>query len=160
QFGPNSPRCRHTFGAPAGERRMSDKLKQIYSVFSPGPLQPDQNDLYIDLEDVRGNTGIVHRMAQKILLADAPTCQILTGHRGSGKSTELARLRQTLEGPTDGEHFFVVQIQADDELDRNDIDFPEVLIAIVRQVAEQLRTRTNIELKPGYFKDRWEQLKK
>ena len=85
---------------------------------------------------------------------------MLTGHRGSGKSTELSRLRLALENPDAGEaRFFVVPIQADDELDRNDIDFPEVLIAIVRQLAEQLRKRADIELKPGYFKDRWERLK-
>src|SRR5271166_6538611 len=106
---------------------MSSKLKQIYAVFSPSPLQPSQNALYIDLESVRGNTGIVNRMAQKIRLADEPTCQVLTGHRGSGKSTELSRLRQALEDPAGDSRFFVVQIQADDELDRNDIDFPEVL---------------------------------
>jgi hypothetical protein len=139
---------------------MSPKLKQIYSVFSPSPLQPSQNELYIDLDGVRGHTNIVKRMAQKIRLADAWTCQVLTGHRGSGKSTELSRLRQALQEPTAGDsRFFVVYIQADNELDRNDIDFPEVLIAIVRQVADQLRTRAKIELKPGYFKDRWERLK-
>jgi energy-coupling factor transporter ATP-binding protein EcfA2 len=139
---------------------MSSKLKEIYTVFSPSPLQPSQNAWYVDLEDVRGNMGIVHRMAQKVRLADAPTCQVLTGHRGSGKSTELSRLRQALQETTSDSRFFVVQIQADNELDRNDIDFPEVLIAIVRQLAEQLRARENIELKPGYFRDRWERLKK
>src|SRR5260370_19484730 len=121
---------------------MSVSLKEIYSVFSQSPLQPEQHELYVDLEDVRGNTGIVHRMAEKIRLADAPTCQVLTGHRGSGKSTELSRLRQSLQKSTLGDpRFFVVQIQADEELDRNDIDFPDVLIAIVKQVAEQLRAR-------------------
>jgi hypothetical protein len=139
---------------------MDSKLKQIYSIFSPSPLRPDQNELYVDLEDVRGQTSFVHRMGQRIRLADKPTCQVLTGHRGSGKSTELTRLREALEAPADGDApFFVVQIQADDELDRNDIDFPDVLIAVMRQVAEQLRTRVQIEVKPGYFKDLWERLK-
>jgi hypothetical protein len=139
---------------------MNTKLKQIYSIFSPTPLQPEQKDLYVDLEEVRGHSSIVQRLGQKIRLAEKPTCQVLTGHRGSGKSTELARLRQALENPSDGDApFFVVLMKADDELDRNDVDFPEVLIALVRQVAEQLRTRADIELKPGYFKDRWERLK-
>jgi len=139
---------------------MTAKRQEIYSIFVPSPLQPDQNALYVDLEDVRGNAGIVNRMAEKIRLADAPTCQVLTGHSGSGKSTELSRLRQALQEPSDGDpRFFVVQIQADDDLDRNDIDFPEVLIAVVRHVAEELRARANIELKPGFFSDRWERLK-
>jgi hypothetical protein len=34
--------------------------------------------LYVDLDEVRGHVGIVHRMAQKIRLADQPTCQVLT----------------------------------------------------------------------------------
>ena len=115
---------------------MHAQLPKIYSAFSPAPLQSGQQDLYINLDDVRGNTGIVQRMAQKIRLADEPTCQVLTGHRGSGKSTELWRVRHALQEPSgEAPRLFVVQVQADDELDRNDVDFPEVLIAIVRQVA-------------------------
>ena len=121
---------------------MNAQLPKIYAAFSPAPLQSGQQDLYINLDDVRGNTGIVQRMAQKIRLADEPTCQVLTGHRGSGKSTELWRLRHALQEPSgEAPRLFVVQVQADDELDRNDVDFPEVLIAIVRQVAAQLRKR-------------------
>ncbi len=140
---------------------MISKLQKIYSVFAPSPLRLDQQALYVNLDEVRGDSGIVHSMAQKIRLSEQPTCQVLTGHRGSGKSTELGRLRQELEqAGAGGPGYFVVQVQADDESDRNDIDFPEVLIAIVRQMAAQLRERADIALKPGYFKDRWERLKK
>ncbi len=139
---------------------MSAPLEKIYAAFDPAPLKKGESDLYIDLDAVRGHSSIVARMRQKILLADKPSCQVLTGHRGSGKSTELWRLRQALETPTaDTGRFFVVQVQADDELDRNDIDFPEVLIAIVRQIAQQLRKRARINLKPGYFRDRLQRLK-
>jgi hypothetical protein len=139
---------------------MGDTLQAIYSVFDPAPLRDEQQDLFVDLDPVRGGWGIVGRMAQKIRLAEGPTCQVLTGHRGSGKSTELWRLRRELEDPGEGAgRMFVVQVQADNDLDRNDIDFPDVLIAIVRQVAEQLRARAGIDLKPGYFKDRWQRLK-
>jgi hypothetical protein len=65
-----------------------------------------------------------------------------------------------VENPTSGtDRLFVVQVQADEELDRNDIDFPEVLVAIIRQLARQLKERAEIHLKPGYFKDRWQRLK-
>jgi len=140
---------------------MSIPLQKIYSVFAPSPLRLDQQAMYVNLDDVRGDPGMVRGMAQKIQLSDEPTCQVLTGHRGSGKSTELGRLCKDLESPIGGEAgYFVVRVQADDELDRNDIDFPEVLIAIVRQMAAQLRERKVMELKPGYFRDRWERLKK
>jgi len=141
---------------------MSESLEKIYAAFDPSPLHAGQRDLYIDLDSVRGHSSTVRRMRQKILLSgDGTSCQVLTGHRGSGKSTELWQLQQALEVPKENQNdrFFVVQVLADDELDRNDIDFPEVLIAIVRQTAKQLREREGIELKPGYFKGRWESLK-
>ncbi len=139
---------------------MSDLLRPIYAAFTPAPLQKGQNDLYIDLDSVRGDSSVIQRMKQKILLSDGPSCQVITGHRGSGKSTELWQLRQTLENPASGtDRFFVVQVRADDELDPNDIDFPDVLIAIIRQLAEQLKDRAEISLKPGYFKDRLQRLK-
>jgi hypothetical protein len=139
---------------------MSELLQKIYTVFNPVPLKQGQKELYVNLDDVRGSVGIVEGMARKIRLADEPTCQVLTGHRGSGKSTELWRLRHVLQEPDDGQRFFTVSVMADDHLDRNDVDFPDVLIAIVREVAAQLQNRLNISLKPGYFRDRWRRLKK
>jgi hypothetical protein len=140
---------------------MSSKLKEIYAAFDLAPLTSGQQDLYVNLDDVRGDSGIVRHLGRKIRLADQPTCQVLTGHRGSGKSTELWQLQHDLqELDEEGNHYFVVLIQADDHMDRNDVDFPEVLIAIIRQLAEDVRERLGIELKPGLFKDRWERIKK
>ncbi len=138
---------------------MADKLEtRVYRQFATTPLRAEQTDLYVDLDSVRGSAGIVNRLMQRIQLADRNTAQVLAGHRGSGKSTELYLLQQALEAG-DPKHF-VVFCRSDDDLDRNDIDFPEILIAIVRQLAKQLRERLGIELKPGFFKDRFERLKR
>jgi energy-coupling factor transporter ATP-binding protein EcfA2 len=135
------------------------ELKKIYAAFNPAPLHKGQQDLYVDLDSVRGDTSVSDRMKQKILLADGPSCQVITGHRGSGKSTELWQLRHALEHPNNAaDRLFVVQVHADEELDYNDIDFPEVLIAIIRQLAAQLKDCVNIDLQPGYFTDRWRRL--
>jgi hypothetical protein len=139
---------------------MSDLLKRIYNAFDPAPLHQGQQGLYVDLDDVRGHSGTVGVLKQKILLANGPSCQVLSGHRGCGKSTELWQLRQSLEKPgPDGKKYFVVQVQAEKELDTNDIDFPEILIAIIRQIAAQFRDPLGITLAPRYFKDRWQRLK-
>ena len=129
---------------------------RIYRQFDTTPLRADQTDLYVDLDSVRGSSGIVHRIMERIQMAGRDTAQVLAGHNGSGKSTELYLLQQALETGTP--KYFVVFCRSDDDLDRNDIDFPEILIAVVRQLAKQLREREHIELKPGYFKDRWERL--
>jgi len=136
---------------------MDDLRARIYRAFDPRPLGSEDMDLYVALDDVRGNTGVVRRLAERIYLATGRTCQLLAGHRGGGKSTELRRLQREL---AEGEpRFFVVFCQSDDDIDRNDVDFPEVLIAVVRQMAAQLKDREGISLKPGYFKDRLKRLK-
>ncbi len=136
---------------------MSDRIEHVYRAFDPGPLPAEAGDLYVDLDDVRGEAGLVDRLAQRIRLADGVTCQLLAGHHGSGKSTELKRLQRELQA---GEkRYFVVFCDAGSDLDLNDVDFPEVLIAVVHQLAQQLEDRAEIKLQAGYFKQRWEALK-
>lgn len=136
---------------------MSYDLKRIYQVFDPAPLTEDETDLYVDLDEVRGSSGLVNKLAQTIRLSGKPTCQLLAGHRGSGKSTELKRLQGKLEsGP---EKFFTVFCEILEDIEPNDVDFPDVLISIIRQMAEQFQKRLEIRLKPGYFKQRWEEIK-
>ncbi|MBN2313748.1 MAG: hypothetical protein JXM79_07440 [Sedimentisphaerales bacterium] len=136
---------------------MPDELKRIYQIFNPAPLTAKQTDLYVDLDPVRGSSGLVDRLAQNIRLAEAPTCQLLAGHHGSGKSTELRRLQQKLQSNT--EKFFAVLCDMNEDMDPNDVDFPDILIGIIRQTAVQLREKLSIKLKPGYFKQRWEEVK-
>jgi len=136
---------------------MSYDLKRIYQVFDPAPLTENEADLYVDLDKVRGSSGLVNKLAQTIRLSGKPTCQLLAGHRGSGKSTELQRLQGKLEiGP---EKFFTVFCEILEDIEPNDVDFPDVLIAIIRQMADQFHKRLKISLKPGYFKQRWEEIK-
>lgn len=136
---------------------MPDDLKSIYQVFTPAPLSAEQTDLYVNLDTVRGSSGLVDRLAQNIRLAAAPTCQLLAGHHGSGKSTELRRLQQNLQN--DNEKFFAVLCDMQEDIDPNDVDFPDILAGIIRQTAIQIREKLSIKLKPGYFKQRWEEVK-
>jgi hypothetical protein len=129
---------------------MSNLIQQVYHAFNPVPLTPEHANLYVDLDAARGNAHIVHRLEKKIYLAEKPTCQVLAGDRGAGKSTELYRLKKHLE--SEDPKYFVVFCRADEDIDRNDIDFPEILIGLVRQMAEQLKSGAGIQLKPGYFK--------
>lgn len=137
---------------------MSDLIEKVYQAFDPGPLggDADSDKLYVDLDDVRGCADVVNRLANKIRLSKTPTCQVLAGHRGSGKSTELRRLQHQLE--TASTRYFVVFCESDQDIDRNDVDFLEVLIAIMRQMSKRLREEVGIRLKLGYFRDRWQRI--
>ena len=102
---------------------MPDDVTRIYHQFATAPLTTEQTDLYVDLDSVRGNDTIVARLAKRIRLAQCPTAQVLAGHRGSGKSTELYLLQKALE--SEEPRYFVVFCRSDEDLDRNDIDFPD-----------------------------------
>jgi len=133
--------------------------QRVYREFGTEPLRPErQKELYVDLDQARGSMGTISRLENTIRFAEGtPTCQVLAGHKGSGKSTEFFRLKKQLESGANPP--FVVYVEADHDIDRNDVDFPEVLIAIVRQMATQLKERVGITLKPGYFASRLARLK-
>ena len=138
---------------------IDEKAKRMYAIFSPSPLSVEQNNLYVDLDEVRGEADIVQRLSRVITLSpDKSTCQVLAGHKGCGKSTELMRLQAALE--SDSPNYFVVFCDVYPTLDLNDVDFPDLLIELVRQVAEQLRNRAGVELKPSYPKECIERIKK
>ncbi|MFM9957785.1 MAG: hypothetical protein ACKVZJ_06895 [Phycisphaerales bacterium] len=140
---------------------MTVDLARLYQAFEPAPLKPgQQKDLYVDLSAVRGEHevgGIAKKLAMCMRLSKGPTCQLLTGHRGSGKSTELYRLERELGAGTP--KLFAVFCDIDEALNRNDLDFPDLLLAIVRQLAIQVKTKLGIELRKSYFQDRFEELK-
>ena len=101
---------------------------------------------YIDFSDVRGG-NVTRQLARTIeRLKDSPTCQLFTGHIGCGKSTELLCLQTHLTKAG----FHVVFFESSDEMDLNDVDVTDILMAIARQVSASLEA-INICLKPNYF---------
>lgn len=135
----------------------TDMLKRLYRIFSPAPLTADQQDLYVDLEAVRGNTGFVDQLATPIQLEDKPTCQLLTGHLGSGKSTELRWLQRRLKDSD--KNPFVVICDISEDLNPSDLDYPELLIMMLRGLAIELE-ELGITLQPGPFQKRWAWIKR
>ena len=136
---------------------MPADVKKIYRAFDPAPLSGSDDNLYVPLDDVRGSSGLVTKLSKTIRLSDKATFQLLAGHIGSGKSTELRRVQKDLESTED--RFFTVFCQVLEDIDPSDADFPDVLMAIMRQVARDFRERLSVELKPGYFKQRLGELK-
>ena len=99
---------------------------------------------YVDCSSVRGGVDEIENLARNIKRSTIPqySKQLFTGHIGCGKTTELFRLKRRLE--VDG--YFVVYIDADNELDLNDIGYPDILLAIARQTQQQLQEFANVEL--------------
>ena len=108
----------------------------------------EDRQYYIDFSGVRGGK-LIEQIARTItrLSPENPTCQLFTGHIGSGKSTELLRLKAELED----QEFHVVYFESSQDLDMADVDITDILLAIARQVSESIE-QLNIRLQPTGFK--------
>ncbi|HEY9838002.1 MAG TPA: P-loop NTPase fold protein, partial [Vampirovibrionales bacterium] len=130
---------------------MEINLRKFYQACNPSKTlsigNPEDRPYYIDFSGVRGGK-IIEELGRTItrLSPDIPTCQLFTGHIGCGKSTELLRLKSQLEEA----EFHVVYFESSRDLEMADVDISDILLAIARQVTENLAL-SGIALTSGYF---------
>ncbi|MBC6418175.1 MAG: ATP-binding protein [Prochloron sp. SP5CPC1] len=130
-----------------------DLLTEIYSSFEP--FQPPSKEAYVQCKEVRGRWDIIRELGKKITLSNQPTCQLYSGHRGVGKSTELLQLKEYLEQ----KKYFVVYFAADDEdIEPQDAAYADIILACTRHLVEEIRLKNHNPLLK-WMKDRWESLK-
>jgi len=133
-------------------------MQRIVGLIDPLIPLPVNDPRYVDYSAERGSAGLVSNMALTIRLAPERTCQLLSGHRGSGKTTEINRLRHDLENTEP--RYFVVYCEADKYVDENDVDYAEVLISLTRQLVIDAHAKAKItKLRPGKLSGFWEGLK-
>ncbi|WGV27856.1 ATP-binding protein [Halotia branconii] len=131
-------------------------LKQIYNTFDPFRPLPAGDPAYVDCKEVRGDGDILVEVGREILYSDRITCQLYAGHRGAGKSTELLRLQKYL----DDQGCFVVYFAADKEdIEPEDAQYTDILLACTRCLLEALKDNANPEPLLTWLKDRWHDLK-
>jgi hypothetical protein len=126
-------------------------LPRFYQACNPSrPLAVSNSQdqrYFINFSEVRGG-DIVQELGRSIALLypQQATAQLFTGHVGSGKSTELLRLKANLES----QGFHVVYFQSDQDLEMGNVEVTNVLMAITRRVSESLE-EIDIRLRPSYF---------
>ncbi len=119
-----------------------DLLTEIYNVFDP--FDPPPKEAYVNCEEVRGNWDVLRELGRKIIRSHNPTCQLYTGHRGVGKSTELLRLKEHLEE----NDFFVVYFAANDEdIDIEDTEYADILLACTKHLVQAINLEDKNPLK-------------
>ena len=113
-------------------------LTDAFNACDPArPLDAD-DPRWVDLEAGRGDEGsAVAQCRRRILRSDTALVQLLAGHRGSGKSTELRRLQRSLER----EGYFVAYFEVDADLDLEDTEPPDILLAFIRNLEAALRDK-------------------
>ncbi len=113
-------------------------LRDAYNNADPVQPLPAGDVRYVDCTPVRGNEDIVSQMLKKILWSESRfTAQLFIGHRGCGKSTELLRLQARLEEAG----YIVLYFESDDDLDLNDIEYTDLLLAIAQRLVSDLEIK-------------------
>lgn len=135
---------------------MSDiqVLKKIFNAFDP--FRTAEDPYYVDCHEVRGNSNIIEKLGRKIIFSEQNTCQLYTGHRGGGKSTELLQLKNYLEK----ENYKVIYFAAtEDIINLNDIQYADILLSCLRQLLVELKEDSTPSDILKWIKDRWESFK-
>lgn len=92
---------------------------------------------YVPLTPVRGGFDLAVTITHNIRRTPSGFFhqQLVTGHRGCGKSTELKQLQARLRE----EGFFAVYVDAETILDLGDLTYLDVLVALTQELEEALR---------------------
>lgn len=113
-------------------------VDEAYAACHPDIPLKSGDKRFVDLTEARGiRSNVAKKIANKIKHAEPGNYhqQLVSGHRGCGKSTELFQLQAQLK--KDG--YFVVYFDVEDVLDLADIKYQDVLVAITRAIEEALR---------------------
>jgi energy-coupling factor transporter ATP-binding protein EcfA2 len=108
-------------------------LREAYSQLDPRPLEGG-DPRHVDCTKAWGDDGNVLKMLamniEEACNSGNLSIQLLGGHRGCGKSTELKSLALTLKR----KGYYVVYVDADDAIDIQDVVYTDVLLAIIRKL--------------------------
>ncbi|OUL17402.1 pilus assembly protein PilB [Nostoc sp. RF31YmG] len=133
-----------------------DLLTELYNAFNPFEPLPADDTRYVDCQDVRGDADIVQELGNRMRLANTNTCQLYSGHRGAGKSTELLKLKKYLEN----RQFYVVYFAADEEdIDSEDAQYTDILLACTRRLLKDLQKIAKPDPILDWLKSLWGELK-
>lgn len=115
---------------------MPDIIDDLYNAFDPFDPLPAGDPRYVNCREVRGDEDIEKDLGWRMTRSRRMTCQLYSGHRGAGKSTELRRLKKFLEE----RHFHVVYFEADEEdIEPEDTQYTDILLACTRRLLESLK---------------------
>jgi Cdc6-like AAA superfamily ATPase len=140
---------------------------RLYRELDPlRPLAADEDALYVDWHGDfdPGGASVRVRLVRTFVRGaspERPIARLLTGHKGSGKTTELNRVASALQSGAGGKKVFVSTLFAQPWLDIEDVQAEDVVLQIVRQLVADLHDQgmdfAAHQLR-SFLQDLWEEL--
>jgi hypothetical protein len=125
------------------------------------PRQPATAEYYLDCAKARGDGALTARFVNHLRqMRGQRSAFLFSGHIGCGKSSELEQVRYALESQSiNGKRYFPVKVDYSEYVYQEDCSSPEIILAIVTELAATFRERLGVELQDGYFTSRFEEIK-
>ncbi len=136
---------------------IANLYPELYDAFTLFPLSAG-NSSYVNLDPVRGDTSVIRQIGKTITsINNKTTYQLYAGHRGTGKSTELLRLKDYLEQ----QGYFVIYASIADYIDITNTNYTDILIASTYILLNALNLHS-INLEPFFLwiRRHWDDLEK
>ncbi|MCP4104134.1 MAG: hypothetical protein GY749_01130 [Desulfobacteraceae bacterium] len=120
--------------------KKATHLSEILSAFPQAPLQEDEFDEFYIYADKERDSSLsrVDELKEKLLKDNNKI--LFAGHRGSGKSTEINRLTRDITSK-----YFIVKFSVTQELDVIDLNYIDLVMIMMEQIAEQSEAAGLIE---------------
>ena len=116
--------------------------KRIYQALRDKPLEPD-DEFYVEIYKMAGCVDPIDQLREHIEFTDFESVQFFSGFRGSGKSTELLRLKRDLEEAG----YFVVYADALKYINPADeIDITDLLIVLAGAFSDAIEENPNVKI--------------
>jgi len=121
-------------------------LKEAMNLFNP---RRSLSDSELDSYYVTRPNAPLEGMKTYLQINDEPVKVLFSGHRGSGKSTELRRLARDLEND-----FFIVHVSAVNSLNIADLNYVDVVLACAAAIFREATDKTRgVKIPPALAKD-------
>lgn len=110
-----------------------------YKQCNPDQALTAEDNRYVDLSEVRGeHVKIINTIRRSIERSDNKPCTyLISGHRGSGKTTELFRLQDRLKQ----DDYFCVYFDVGTALDLADISYIDIFLAMIDEISKELQAQ-------------------
>ena len=127
-------------------------ISEIYSAFEP--FNPPPEGTYVNCDSVRGRWNVRRELGNQIVRSQQPTCQLYSGHRGVGKTTELLQLKDFLME----KGYEVVYFEAQNDVELQDAEYADILLACTKNLVQAVRLKGDNPLL-NWMKTRWQSLR-
>lgn len=114
-------------------KRKATQLSEISQFASPKPLDESTWHMWVDTEEARGS-GAVLKLVEQLRQAHSqpdPVKALFAGHSGSGKSTELVRVKREIDAL-----YYVVIARIGDRYSLPTVDYRQLLFFCASQLVD------------------------